>query len=70
MRGSLAKKFKKAVLSDMYGDDVPVDQKDLIIKTPKFKAIYRRAKKNYVEYATRQSPTFKVSKRQSRLNSL
>lgn len=68
MRGSLARKFKKAVMSDLYGDEVPKDQVRLIRKTKNFIAIYRRAKKNYIEYGTRQEPVFKLSRRQKRLS--
>lgn len=48
MRIKLAKVIRNKVISDMYGDDVPKDQKRLIRKTKNFIAIYRRAKKNYI----------------------
>lgn len=56
--------MRESVIDEMYGDGLTKDQKRSIIKEPKFKAIYRRRKKNATYVA--QKPILKTSRRQER----
>lgn len=64
MRNTKAKFLKATVLDEMYGE-VSKEDARAIFKSAKFKAIYRRRKKNatYVP----QKPILKTSRRQERL---
>lgn len=64
MRNKKAKFLRSCVIDEMYGDELTKEQKRSIIRQPKFKAIYRRRKKNATYVA--QKPILKTSRRQER----
>lgn len=69
MRNDTAKMIKRIVLHKMYGEEIDAVQKSHAMSTPKFKAIYRAAKKNYNRkrrYAGNVSG-YTISRRQQRL---
>lgn len=47
MRAIRAKQIKYNVLAALYGENVTDSQREIILADPKFKKVYRRAKKNY-----------------------
>jgi hypothetical protein len=68
MNNQRARSIKSKVL-ESYGE-MDDKMKETVLKSKKFKAIYRAAKKNFHLNKSMQNPNLKQSRRQLRLNKI